>query len=143
MSTRANVKIVDSHDTLWFYRHSDGMPKWTLPSLIDFMRPVVTGERRDNTTQAAGWLVIIGHQEHGKMDLPEDYYGWKVGAFEPTTDRHGDIEYLYVCDLEKKTITVYSSAFDGKEEDDTQLGVVTFNKKGHAQKKGVALKREL
>jgi hypothetical protein len=27
---------------------------------------------------------------------------WKVGAYEPTTSIHGDVEHIYVIDLVKK-----------------------------------------
>ena len=33
---------------------------------------------------------------------------WKVGAFEPTTEIHGDIQYLYVIDLDKQEIRTYA-----------------------------------
>ena len=36
------------------------------------------------------------------IEAPED---WKVGAFEPTTGQHGDIEYLYTIDLIAEVIT--------------------------------------
>jgi hypothetical protein len=62
--------------------------------------------------QAAGWLVIIGHQEYldgGEPTLAPhgtDGMGCKVGAYEPCCPvQHGDIAYLYTVDLEKKTIT--------------------------------------
>jgi len=30
---------------------------------------------------------------------------WKVGHYEPTTEQHGDINWLYTLDLAAKTIT--------------------------------------
>jgi len=40
--------------------------------------------------------------------------GWKVGAFEPSVPyEHGDIEYLYTLDLDKKQIT-YKDLGNGK-----------------------------
>jgi hypothetical protein len=101
MSTRANIIIKDSYDKLWFYRHSDGYPEGALPTLKEFMRKVAKGDIRDNAMQSCGWLVIIGHEEY-KAHQPD----WKVGAYEPTTGQHGDIEYLYTIDLDKKVIIV-------------------------------------
>lgn len=105
MSTRANIIIKDEWDKLYFYRHSDGYPEVTLPSLNQFLDMVKEGKIRDNASQSAGWLIIIGHEEYRQVreDYPE-HTEWKVGAYEPTTNLHGDIEHLYVIDLEKKTI---------------------------------------
>lgn len=126
MSTRANIIIKDGYNKLYFYRHSDGYPEGTMPTLNKFIGMIGT-TIRDNVCQAAGWLVILGaieyqtltpelfaesekkryEQDDEKVDeilknfSPED---WKVGAYEPTTGIHGDIEYLYVIDLEEKKI---------------------------------------
>lgn len=51
MSTRANIIVKDKHDTLWFYRHSDGYPEGTLPSLNKFLDMVKSGKIRDNVGQ--------------------------------------------------------------------------------------------
>jgi hypothetical protein len=106
MSTRANIKMVDaSGSELWFYRHSDGYPSGTMPTLKKFLELVKTEKIRDNVSQAGGWLIIIGHEEYAEDNVKyPDICGWKVGAYEPTTGEHGDIEYLYTIDLAKKTI---------------------------------------
>ena len=127
MSTIANIIIKDKYDKLYFYRHSDGYPEGTMPTLNKFMDLVKSGKIRDNVGQSAGWLIIIGAIEYqslnphifpewdkrsydqncAKIDvaindfLPLD---WKVGAYEPTTGIHEDIEYLYVIDLDTKKI---------------------------------------
>lgn len=107
MSTRANIIIKDKWDELWFYRHSDGYPEGTLPTLNKFLKMVTEGKIRDNLTQAAGWLIVIGHEEYAKSrEKYPSLSGWKVGAYEPTTAQHGDIEFLYTVDLTKKTIEV-------------------------------------
>lgn len=133
MSTRANIVIKAGRDRLWFYRHSDGYPEGTLPTLQKFMEWLRAGRIRNNVSQAAGWLVLLGTQEYlpGKISLdkfstsyntesyrvpkdqgeddfspgePRSTTGWKVGAYEPTTGIHGDIEYLYTIDLAAKTL---------------------------------------
>lgn len=108
MSTRANVLIKDQHDSLWFYRHSDGYPEGTLPTLADFMGRAKRGEIRRNVGQAAGWLIVIGQDEYADCN---DYTPWKVGAYEPTTQQHGDIEWLYTLDLATMTIDVASVGY--------------------------------
>ena len=110
MGTRAQIIIKDSCEEVWFYRHSDGYPEGTLPTLEKFLDWVKSGRIRDNASQAAGWLVIIGHNEYQISDEPDaedKIYGWKVSAYEPCSNQlHSDIDYLYTIDLEAKTITV-------------------------------------
>ena len=119
MSTRASILVTDSFgDKIWFYRHSDGYPSIALKPLITFLKSVVKGELRDNASQSAGWLIVLGHREYAFESLSRD---WKVGSMEPATGKHGDIDYLYKIDLKKKIITVFDNA--GQE-----LGIVTINK---------------
>lgn len=123
MSTRCNIIIKDGFgDKLTFYRHSDGYPRGALPTLRKFMQWVKEGKIRDNVGQASGWLILIGAEEYGleyigggerrqKTSLTEpsavnEFSRWQCGSYEPTTDIHGDIEYLYTLDLKKKNILV-------------------------------------
>ena len=128
MSTRANIIIKDGNQELWFYRHSDGYPEGTMPTLKKFLNYVKSGKIRDNVGQASGWLILIGAEEYKEYNIPrkgksydfltdeetKEWEGkisskpndWKVGAYEPTAGQHGDIEYLYTIDLQKKTIDV-------------------------------------
>ena len=103
MSTRANVILKDEQDKLIFYRHSDGYPEGTLPTLNEFLDLLKKGTIRNNVSQSAGWLIVIGANEYKTQYPPQD---WKVGAYEPTTNIHGDIEYLYTIDLISKSIKV-------------------------------------
>lgn len=127
MSTRCNIIIKDEHDQLFFYHHSDGYPEGVMPTLKKFLALVKKGKIRDNVGQAAGWLIMLGAMEyqtvedklfpeHKKLSYERDDdkidklikdfspADWKVGAYEPSTGIHGDIEWLYTIDLEKKTI---------------------------------------
>lgn len=104
MSTRANIIIKDSHTELWFYRHSDGYPEGVMPTLKKFIDLIKKGTLRDDAMQSAGWLIIFGHNEYKVPDEPSVKNDWKVGAYEPTTGQHGDIEWLYTVDVEKMTI---------------------------------------
>lgn len=104
MSTRANIVVTDNHTTLWFYRHSDGYPEGAMPLLEKFLDAVKSGAIRDNTSQAAGWLIVLGAQEYNEYRT--DIGDWKVGNIEPTSGQHGDIEYLYVINLKDKTIEI-------------------------------------
>lgn len=114
MSTRAQVKIVDGFQELWFYRHSDGYPEGAMPTLQKFLDGVKSGKIRNNVEQAGGWLILIGAEEYlqyrgegAVITEPLDgLSGWKVGSYEPCACRelHGDVEWLYTIDLKAKTI---------------------------------------
>lgn len=129
MSTRASIIIQDQNQKLYFYRHSDGYPECTGADLAAFVEDYKTGAMRDNVGQSAGWLVVRGHFEYktakpagvndsgvelwpatpdatGPKPNPADRFsGWKVGAYEPTDGLHGDVEYIYIIDLDKRTLS--------------------------------------
>lgn len=128
MSTRANIIIKEGKEKLFFYRHSDGYPSGTMPTLNIFLKWLKEGKIRNNVSQGAGWLIVLGAMEYAA--IPEhtvteiERYGrkskdcdietikeptyWKCGAYEPTTGLHGNIEYLYTIDLRTNEITVQS-----------------------------------
>lgn len=136
MSTRANIVIKDGEEKLFFYRHSDGYPEGTMPTLNIFMDWLKSGKIRNNISQGPGWLIVLGAMEYAhipeykcekreiwpgytkketelsSIQQPED---WKVGAYEPTTGIHGDIEYLYVIDIDKKEIACFEDWTDEGE----------------------------
>jgi len=129
MSTRANIVIKDKQDKLFFYRHSDGYPGGAMPILKHFMDWLRDGKIRGNVGQSAGWLVILGAMEYASIPTyslePTKYtrsYGdvnsinspvdWKCGAIEPTIGIHGDIEYLYVIDVDTKTLECHGNWYD-------------------------------
>ena len=104
---------------MWFYRHSDGYPSGTMPTLKKFIRWVNKGKIRNNNGQAGGWLILIGAEEYGTKhnyktdeDIPKECLTmplddeWKCGAYEPTHGEHGDIEYLYTINMDKKTLKI-------------------------------------
>ena len=111
MSTRAIVKVRDAYgDEQGFRRHGDGCPEGTMPTLERFLSWAKEGRVRDNVSQAAGWLVVLGHEELGKGKEPGpagDGYGWQAGSYEPwpSAEEPGDTEWRYVVDLGKLTIT--------------------------------------
>lgn len=107
MSTRANIIISDGLEKLYFYRHSDGYPECTFEDLKEFCNRYKTRELRNNVSQSAGWLIIRGNKEY--WSKPEDmkYMEWKVGAYEPTSELHGDIEYLYLIDLKAMILNCF------------------------------------
>ena len=126
MSTRANVIIKDNHSQQIFYRHSDGYPEGTLPTLNIFMDWLKSGKIRNNVSQACGWLTIIGAMEYNTLPkfvahteeiLPNYTYSktdldsieppkdWKCSSYDPALGMAGDAEYVYIIDLVSKTLT--------------------------------------
>jgi hypothetical protein len=60
--------------------------------------------------QSAGWLVVRGYKEYLSgpatfIPTKDRFSGWKVGAYEPTTQLHGDVEYIYIIDLVKAELS--------------------------------------
>lgn len=111
MGTRCNVIIKDEDSELIFYRHSDGYPECTGENLKEFVQLYTKGLLRNNVMQSAGWLIIHGHFDEdykpktsGQPDS-DGFSGWKVGAYEPTSSLHGDVEYIYIIDLTEMTLT--------------------------------------
>jgi hypothetical protein len=112
LSTRANIIVTDGEEELIFYRHCDGYPDGTLPSLTKFVGVVRDGILRDNISQACGWLIVIGALEDGVCVEQNGVatvragrsVAWKVGAYEPAASIHGDIDFLYVVDLKRKQV---------------------------------------
>lgn len=107
MSTRCNVIIQDEFNKLYFYRHSDGYPECTGESLKRFVRGYTKHKFRLNSSQSAGWLILHGHYEYGLTA----YDAWKVGAYEPTSEIHADIEYKYIIDLVNRELRAYKIHF--------------------------------
>lgn len=120
MSTRANIIIKDQYNTLYFYRHSDGYPGRTGADLIEFVKDYQSGAMRLAAMQSAGWLIVRGHFEYKSAEPEYDrpattgprpnvkenrFSAWKVGAYEPTTEIHGDVEYVYTIDLVEQTLS--------------------------------------
>lgn len=136
MSTRAQIKITDGQQELWFYRHSDGYPQGTMPTLQKFLDWVKAGKIRSNVEQAAGWLILIGAAEYGYTydyktrtsspkatltePLDDSLSGWKCGSYEPCAcrDFHGDIEYFYTISLKEKTIKAKAVRYSKDERFD-------------------------
>jgi hypothetical protein len=116
MGTRANVTIDDGHNKLWFYRHSDGYPEGVEDTLKEFLRMVKEGEIRNNTCQSAGFLIVLGRDEYAPSRIKYKFNNWKVGAYEPTTCKHDDIEFIYEIDLVKMEIRVFKVCMTEDDE---------------------------
>lgn len=127
-------KPVSQTSKLFFYRHSDGYPEGAMPILNVFMKWLKSGKIRTDLQQASGWLILLGAMEYntlpefntekphfegghayGDIGTIQDPKDWKCGSIEPTTCIHGDIDYLYVIDLNKKEIACFERWTDEGE----------------------------
>lgn len=97
MATRANIKIIgESYQTTLLYRHCDGYPSELGAKLNDFV------------------------SNHGYEPIYTDAYAKEIikslgDDIEFTTCIHGDISYLYVIDLTKKTLECFKCEYEHKE----------------------------
>lgn len=116
-----NGRTITKTKQLFFYRQSDGNPERVLPVLRVFMKWIMEGKLRNNLSQCAGWLTILGAIEYN--NIPKYLYFkeklgyaelntilmpriWKCGGFEPTTGIHGEIEYLYEININNLELSV-------------------------------------
>ncbi len=115
MSTRANIVFKQGENSLVFYRHSDGYPEGVFDTLKKFISLLRNKKIRDNVSQSAGWLVLIGAEEYGTTtkidknfveDDPFDYC-WKSGSYEIAFDVSRFVDYIYVIDYDESPIKCY------------------------------------
>lgn len=114
-----------------------------------FMQYIADGKLRDNLSQSAGWLILLGASEyssyykdgakHPKKDLTvpceeDGSMGWKCGAIEPETGMADDAEYTYVLDIPLRTIYVH----EGNDEKAKQIKMLTFKPKRSSRPAKVA-----
>lgn len=87
MSTRCNVIVKTKFDKIWLYHHHDGYPEGVGQDLINRFK-----DKFEKTGQI-WWSDIINELVKDQND-----------EYEVTNGEHGDIEYLYTIDCDKKTI---------------------------------------
>jgi hypothetical protein len=87
MSTRAHIRIVEGEDTISLYRHCDGMPD-------------TCAEDLKTVAVKNNWSDI----EYLTADIIRIDPNNRVPTFVPAVSVHGDEEYFYVVDLDKKEI---------------------------------------
>lgn len=109
MSTRANIVLEQMGDHIWIYHHSDGYPSYLGDFLMRFM---ATKHRADYSD-----IYDIANE----LFKNKDDDGFKL-----THRRHGDIEYLYIINIENKTIKCFSTGF-ATEYEDKQLIAAQYN----------------
>ena len=87
MSTRSNVLIRSQGQQVVLYHHWDGYPKGFGKELCEVLLPEFQREPKYILIEDVVNKLIMRH------------------SCEWTTNLHGDIEYLYTVDLDRRTIT--------------------------------------
>lgn len=90
MSTRCNVIIRKDGNQVVLYHHWDGYPEGVGYDLVERFRKNFQPGQPEWTMAGVVNMLIKDKEDQG--------YEW-------TTRLHGDIEYLYTVDLNRKTIT--------------------------------------
>lgn len=97
MSTRATIKIVENKDVIWVYRHCDGYPETTFEDLKNTLSNI--GKYTDAFEIATE---IIQSKD-------------TTFPYELTSCQHGDEEYAYLIDVEKRELKCYKVGGDEYE----------------------------
>jgi hypothetical protein len=119
MSTHALITIKDEHKgEIHLYRHMDGYPKGTMPSLEKLMSWVKAGRIPSSEAgSVAGWLLLIGRDEYKdrggcglepSTDPTKHFYASEFGSYELVTTKFANmigVDHKYKIDLTDKTIT--------------------------------------
>ena len=114
MSTRAHIRIKDGEDLFQLYHHHDGYPDGVGAMLKDFLK---------KQYKQGGWYGdnIANDLVKGKLTYEHTglYDGKKYiksdDEYEITTCIHGDEEYVYVIDCQKKSLKCYRHGWDEGE----------------------------
>lgn len=110
MSTRCNIKITGKDQKeIWLRRHCDGYYKGTGENLISLLKHRLSETGIYDSVDIANILL----QYHEIRDYK--YNGSPVyQPYELSNGQNGDIEWLYVIDLSKLTLSSYTVSSGGK-----------------------------
>ena len=87
MSTRCNIIVKDKYDKFWLYHHCDGYPEGVGADLVKRFQGLFEKDEKYFAEDICNELI---------KDSSDNY--------ELTGGEHGDIEYLYTLDLERKEL---------------------------------------
>ena len=91
MSTRCNVIIKNATERVQMYHHHDGYPDGVGQDLEEYFKELEKEEVAHTPAAIADYLCADERQDEYEREAE-------------TTHLHGDIEYLYVIDLDDDTI---------------------------------------
>ena len=91
MSTRCDIKVIYEDGVVFLYHHHDGYPEYVGKFLYNKFNEKIKSCRFYSPSSVVNELI---------KNTEDDEYEW-------TTELHGDIEYLYEIDLNKKEIRCF------------------------------------
>ena len=124
MSTRCQIKFISEGKEVLIYRHSDGYPEGDFGVVNSISKFLKWDSRGDDIEYIPANFIFFekvnmalhfneNREVRGENPitlnnlLEEDYMQLGYGVCQPN-DYHGDIEFLYTVDIEKRTLTVQS-----------------------------------
>lgn len=123
MSTRSQIKVKGSE--VMIYKHSDGYPSEVMPTLTEVMTQFIR-ERGNEPDYALAQIVraFARRDEERRKEIAASdsnfahmYQEHSMTGWGLDTVRHGDIEYLYLVDLELGVIVI-NHGFGGNMEEE-------------------------
>ena len=130
MSTRSQIKVRGSEVML--YKHSDGYPEETLPTLGETMKRFIKERGNEPDYALAQIMRAFARRDEQRRkewlkeikDNPDKYSEYMLETYSKPrmtgwgidTIRHGDIEYLYHIDLIEGKIEVERINWDSDDE---------------------------
>lgn len=117
MSTRAHIRIKDGDEQIMLYHHHDGYPEGVGRDLKKFLQE--NCQNYWDACEIANGLVKGGiKHEHkglysGNVEVRAD------DEYEITTCIHGDEEFIYVIDCDKKELKCYTHKWDAPFSEST------------------------
>lgn len=101
MSTRANVKIFDRHNALYFYQHSDGYPDGLGAWLKRCLSLDKVKQHINDIEYLAGVLIMEYNEDYFKKNL-------SFPDLVPAVGIHGDESYFYEVNSETLELKIYN-----------------------------------
>jgi hypothetical protein len=137
MSTRSIIIVTgqDCHEknkTVRLYKHSDGYPAGALSVIEEAIKSVQAhkyepsygpdkGKSRINVMTLVGKLIGAGTSKYG-MGVVIDGDGKYNESFKPEhLGIQGDLEWVYIIDLNKLTVSILGGGYTGKTPDTFKL----------------------
>jgi len=95
MSTRCQIKLKNSEDNIYIYKHCDGYPEGVIPYLKIIVDKFMANRGYDECYMLAQIVRYFAVEEHKQGYSPQlgHFTGWGLDCCE-----HDDIEYLYEID---------------------------------------------
>lgn len=106
MSTRCNIKLIEKDQIIWLYHHHDGYPRYLGAFLLT--------KYNDTFKDKNKYIDAFDLANELIKDKDDD-------EFELTNGIHGDIEYLYEIDIDKREIRCFEIGYEKQGNDWQQM----------------------